>query len=437
MSYNITGKDCMKLTDASPSSGVKLSVIIPTRNRCEYLIHALATVLKQLTDASELVISDNHSTDNTAEFLATLLDHRVRVIRPAQPLAMVDHFDWVIDQARGDWITVLGDDDGLMPYFFDFVPDVIRRYGDKYSVIFGPRAYYFWPGVESLYGPTVVHFEASGLVNQIDSQAALSDLIFGNTSYFEQAQFYTGTIFSKELIRRIRLKHASGRIFNSITPDANSVVLILLNTTHILKIGTPLAWVGSSPKSNGVQSVQVTKSVGKDLGIFQDFKTLNSKSEVLLAKGFQDIYEVEGCSKVYLLESLFRVLEEFPYPTQFSREEFLPKHRMFLSIYLESKRRRRHGKSFAGYSRLFARNAINVPCLVVLHVVDLLLSVPQWLRRKAIKRFSQWFPRKERSLIYTCKSPNVHSTIGSINELLSSEPWRGDIKAQAVQILNS
>jgi glycosyltransferase involved in cell wall biosynthesis len=51
---------------------VTLSVIVPTRNRCDALSRTISTLFEQTATDFEIVVSDNGSTDETAKTLQNL-----------------------------------------------------------------------------------------------------------------------------------------------------------------------------------------------------------------------------------------------------------------------------------------------------------------------------------------------------------------------------
>ena len=51
----------------------KLSVIIPTKNRCEHLKRAVNSILDQTSKNIEIIIIDDASTDNTVLYLTELI----------------------------------------------------------------------------------------------------------------------------------------------------------------------------------------------------------------------------------------------------------------------------------------------------------------------------------------------------------------------------
>jgi hypothetical protein len=91
------------------------SIVIPTRNRAELLRYAIASALNQTFDDYEIVVSNNHSSDDTDAVVASMSHPRLRAIRPGAPLSMPEHWEYVLPFARGRYVTYLCDDDALAP----------------------------------------------------------------------------------------------------------------------------------------------------------------------------------------------------------------------------------------------------------------------------------------------------------------------------------
>jgi hypothetical protein len=110
------------MTTAITSDHPRLSVILPTWNRMQYLPQALNSVLEQRNADFEVVVSDNASTDGTAEYMRQFEGHpRVRYSRNETNLGMIGNWRKAIfELARGEWFLLMSDDD----YFTD--PDYLH-----------------------------------------------------------------------------------------------------------------------------------------------------------------------------------------------------------------------------------------------------------------------------------------------------------------------
>lgn len=95
----------------------KVSICIPTYNQVRYVGEAVASALAQDCEDLEVVVSDNHCTDGTAELLAGVRDPRLLVVRPPEHLPVALNFNFCASQIRGRYLSFLSSDDVLEPAF--------------------------------------------------------------------------------------------------------------------------------------------------------------------------------------------------------------------------------------------------------------------------------------------------------------------------------
>ena len=92
-----------------------LSVVITTYNRAHLLGRAIQSVLNQRFSAFELLIVDDHATDNTAQIVAQWDDPRIRYLRLAENRGASAARNCGIRAAKAEFITFLDDDDEFLP----------------------------------------------------------------------------------------------------------------------------------------------------------------------------------------------------------------------------------------------------------------------------------------------------------------------------------
>lgn len=92
-----------------------VSVCIPTYNNATMIEDALRSVLAQTYPNLEVLVLDNHSTDETERLVheIALSDSRVRYVRHAKNIGMAGNFNACLTMARGEFIQVLCADDIL------------------------------------------------------------------------------------------------------------------------------------------------------------------------------------------------------------------------------------------------------------------------------------------------------------------------------------
>ena len=114
----------------------KISICIPTYNRKEYLGQALESALAQRYENFEVVVVDDGSTDGTQEMMQSIHDARIRYIRNATNRGRPYTRNKCIEEARGEYILWLDDDDTLADDILEQYLLVLNRY-QKIEVIYG------------------------------------------------------------------------------------------------------------------------------------------------------------------------------------------------------------------------------------------------------------------------------------------------------------
>jgi glycosyltransferase involved in cell wall biosynthesis len=104
------------LSDAS-NAPIRLSICIGTYNREQYIRATLDSVMEQLEDDCEIVVSDNASTDRTRCIVQEYAGrcNRVRYFRNETNLGIDRNFDNAVEQANGEYCWLMSDDDVLKP----------------------------------------------------------------------------------------------------------------------------------------------------------------------------------------------------------------------------------------------------------------------------------------------------------------------------------
>ena len=92
-----------------------VSVCTPTYNRSPLLVQAIQSVLGQTFQDFELLISDNASTDETQAVVRSFDDPRIRYVRNHTNLGDRANYGRCLQLARGAYLTMLADDDIMMP----------------------------------------------------------------------------------------------------------------------------------------------------------------------------------------------------------------------------------------------------------------------------------------------------------------------------------
>jgi glycosyltransferase involved in cell wall biosynthesis len=88
-----------------------VSIVIPTYNHARFLGRALQSVLDQTYTHWEVIVIDNHSTDNTDEVVASFTDPRITYLKIHNNGVIAASRNAGINAAKGEWIAFLDSDD--------------------------------------------------------------------------------------------------------------------------------------------------------------------------------------------------------------------------------------------------------------------------------------------------------------------------------------
>src|SRR5215470_6206596 len=93
----------------------KVSVIIPTHNRAEFLRSAITSVLNQTFQDFEIIIIDDVSKDHTREVITNFNDTRIKLIHNQVSKGAAGSRNIGIMNAICEYIAFLDDDDEWLP----------------------------------------------------------------------------------------------------------------------------------------------------------------------------------------------------------------------------------------------------------------------------------------------------------------------------------
>lgn len=92
-----------------------VSICIPAYQAQRHLRDTLDSALAQDADDFEVVVVDNNSSDGTGRLLDGVTDPRLRVVRNAVTVPMIDNFNLAIRRSRGRYVKLVCADDVLTP----------------------------------------------------------------------------------------------------------------------------------------------------------------------------------------------------------------------------------------------------------------------------------------------------------------------------------
>ncbi len=116
--------------------GFSHTFVVPSRNQADYIGRTIESLLRQDLPGSEIVVSEDFSTDHTMQVLAGFGD-RIRIVQPPEHKGMAFNWNWGVAQASTDWVSIMGADDLALPHFAGTLhaatlayPDAVVASGD-------------------------------------------------------------------------------------------------------------------------------------------------------------------------------------------------------------------------------------------------------------------------------------------------------------------
>jgi glycosyltransferase involved in cell wall biosynthesis len=233
---------------------MKFSVLLPTRNRLEYLRYAVETVRRQDYDDWEIIISDNFSEQDVGTYVQSLNEPRIKYFRTEHAVSVTDNWNNALNRSTGDYVVMLGDDDCLMKRYFTTALDLIQQH-DQPDLIYAAALIYAYPGVlpNSPDGYLHTHPGARFI------QTADAPFFLARCRRVELVRQFLDfrmmincnmqhSLMSRQLINSLRV---AGEVFQSPYPDHFATNCSLLVAERVLVDPRPRTAIGISPKSHG------------------------------------------------------------------------------------------------------------------------------------------------------------------------------------------
>lgn len=242
-----------------------LSVVIPTKNRYEYLLNLLDSLLAERSDKFEIIIQDN-SDDNTeiVAYLSQVNDSRVRYNYSQGWLSVIDNCDLAISQATGDFVCMLGDDDGIVLESSLKLLEYMQRnnhHAANVNIIS-----YMWPDTshavwkDALSG-TVSSQSFTYSISNLDAKMELAKIMKQGAAYgLGQIPRVYHAFVSKAMLDKLMAE--TGTYFPGPSPDMANGVGLTKYIDNFLYASIPTIISGHSKKSTGGQG-QKRKHHGK------------------------------------------------------------------------------------------------------------------------------------------------------------------------------
>jgi len=223
------------------------SIIIPTRNRHETALFAIESALQATYQHLQIVVTDN-SDDELLYMELKKRDwlNKVTYHKTEKCLSMRDNWERGLDLSTGELISVIGDDDAVMPEAFTIANfafnklDIDALHSD--TAIYKWESYPFRGRRQFLSIPLAEDFKFIKDPKSILRQAMQNDVQLGTGP-----GLYYGFL-SREFLNKLKAKR--GRWIVDPIPDFDSGYAVLMYAKSYVECMRPLFVQGHSGKSN-------------------------------------------------------------------------------------------------------------------------------------------------------------------------------------------
>lgn len=225
-----------------------LSIIIPTKNRYLYLESCLkALSICYNCPEVEIIISDNSNPRRDIESIN--LFSNIKYFHYQNDLSQVENFENAMNHVSGEYVTMIGDDDGLSSLLL-LVVNLMKK--NRNEALVAPFVTYYWPDVVSK--SLINNFSGKLFLKKYNykfkdinvKNEIIKSLRLGGGSLCNLPRMYYG-IIRRDVLEKVKDK--SGFFFPGPSPDMANAFSSATVISSLLLFDAPLFIAGNSPKS--------------------------------------------------------------------------------------------------------------------------------------------------------------------------------------------
>ncbi len=228
-----------------------LSIVVPTRDRPDYAYAAIRSLVKTVGDDLEIVVEDNSQDSALETRLGGIVDSRLSYRRNTAHRSMSENFDAAVARARGEYISVIGDDDGVNPEILDAAR--WARSHDVDALSSSTPAHYIWPDLDMPWAGAMRASELrvhrfSGTLQRVEPSVELQNCLERAGQRFERLPRPYYGVIRRRCYDEVRQR--AGTCFPGVSPDLAGAVALAGVVRESWFVDYPLFLPGSSARSN-------------------------------------------------------------------------------------------------------------------------------------------------------------------------------------------
>lgn len=226
---------------------ILLSIVVPTKNRIEYMKSFIQLYSSFDQDRTELVIQDNSDNESgMQEYINQFENMNIVYNYIKDPMPVIENSELAILNSHGKYVCFMGDDDLLSKYIINIVEKMENENID--SVIL-KKAIFNWPGMEYKvhHFPNLIIPKFSGKLVHVDPKREYQKLLkHGGVELGKLPQLYHG-IVKRSVLDDVR--NITGTFFPGPSPDMAVATALACFVNNQIYIDAPFISSGKSPKS--------------------------------------------------------------------------------------------------------------------------------------------------------------------------------------------
>lgn len=272
-----------------------LSILIATKNRQKYAQLAVESILSVIDSRIEVIVQDNSDSMGLEQSLASYKsDTRLKYRYTPPPFSSIDNFNAAIELSSGEYVCLIGDDDGINPEIIEATQWAKDNGVD--SLVGKLSADYRWGGtgikdqlLNKITGETLAIRDFTGKIHQPDIQESLRKIALNGCTYyldFDMPKLYHG-IVRRDCLEAIRKK--TGFYIRGLSPDIYTAIALACVVKKIVLIDYPLTIPGVCAESTSATEGAIKKHSRR----LEDAPHFRDRGEYHWSKEVPRIYSVE------------------------------------------------------------------------------------------------------------------------------------------------
>lgn len=237
-----------------------LSIAIATRNRIPYAISAIQSILEISDPRLELVVQDNSDSCELGAYVhQNIRDNRFRYRYTPPPFSLIDNFNAAVELATGEYVCMIGDDDGVNPEIIEAASWAKKEDLDSLAIRISVN--YLWYGTDvpptlftKITGGYLGIRDFRGTVIDVDLEKEMRKFVRNGGLYyleFNLPKLYHGLVHRRCLNA---VYEKTGAYFRGLSPDIFASLSIACVAKRVVVTDYPLTIPGACPGSGSTYS---------------------------------------------------------------------------------------------------------------------------------------------------------------------------------------